>query len=85
MKLELKYGKCMEYYSKQMIALNIFCLSNSNNIALLLRTISVNDAKMRKLHKADHSYYTRCYVDILEGKSMFYVSFYLFILLYNIH
>ena len=44
-KSKLKYGKFLEYDLKQ---ISIFILLNSENVALLLNTLSVSYAKIRK-------------------------------------
>ena len=48
MKLELKYGKYLKYKLKQIAHIKHFFLFNSANVALLLSTISVIDAKLGK-------------------------------------
>ena len=54
MKLELRYGKYLEYYLKQNVRIRHFFLLNSANVALLLSTISDTYAKMDNQDSADH-------------------------------
>ena len=51
-KLELKYGKYLEYYLKQNVPIKHFFLLNSANVVLLLSTISNSYAKIKNQESA---------------------------------